>query len=271
MMDLALVQLDIAAGDIDGNVERALDGIETAADRGADLIVLPELFTVGYFAFEEYAASAESLEGPVLSRIQAVARERAVTILAGSVVEDLAASHAAGYRTPATDGFANTAVLFAADGSRAAVYRKQHLFGYDSAEQERLVPGERLETAAVGGFTVGLTTCYDLRFPELYRRLVDRDVTLVLVPSAWPEPRVEHWNLLPRARAVENQCYVATANGVGECDGATLLGRSAVYGPWGTIRTRMSGDAGITVVDIDPARAAAVREEFPALADRREP
>ena len=115
-----------------------------------------------------------------------------------------------------------------------AVHRKHHLFGYDSAEAEMLVPGESLPTADIRGHTVGVTTCYDLRFPELYRRFLDDGVTLALVPSAWPYPRVEHWKLLPRARALENLLYVGAVNGSASFEDASLVGRSAVYDPWGS-------------------------------------
>ena len=114
-----------------------------------------------------------------------------------------------------------------------------------------------------------MTTCYDLRFPELYRDLAEMGTTLILIPSAWPYPRVEHWKLLPRARAIENQLFVATCNGSGTFDDATLCGRSAIYDSWGEILAK-SGDEPTTVTaDIDPDRVSSVREEFPAWRDRR--
>jgi len=125
------------------------------------------MFNVGYFAFDAYARAAEGLDGPTLTRLREAAREAGVAVLAGTVVEDLAETEGG----PAEEGLANTAVLFDADGSDLLTYRKHHLFGYGSAETDLLVPGERLATADLGGFTVGVTTCYDLRFPELYRRL----------------------------------------------------------------------------------------------------
>jgi predicted amidohydrolase len=266
---LALAQLRVEAGAVSANRERALARIETAADHGADLVVLPELFTVGYFAFDSYAPSAEPLDGPTLTGLASAAREHDVAILAGSIVEDLAVSATRGFDTPAPEGYANTAVFFDRSGQRQSVYRKHHLFGYDSAEQELLTPGESLPTVDFEGFTVGTTTCYDLRFPELYRDLVDAGATLVVVPSAWPSPRVEHWRLLPRARAVENLLYVAGANGVGEFDDATLLGRSTVYDPWGTQVASAGGRPELVTARLDPAVVDQRREEFPALADRQ--
>jgi len=268
-MRLALAQFEIAGGATERNVDRALELVADAAADGADLVVLPEIFNVGYFAFDSYPRAAEPLDGPTLSRVADAAADHDVAVLAGSIVEDLAASHAAGFETPATDGYANAAVFFDSDGSWQAVYRKQHLFGYGSAEQELLTPGESLPTVEFGGFTVGVTTCYDLRFPELYRELVDAGVTLALVPSAWPYPRVEHWQLFPRARAVENLMHVAAVNGVGEFEDATLLGRSAVYDPWGTRLAAAGDEPRLVVTDVDPERVAKRRSEFPVLEDRQ--
>lgn len=269
-MRLALAQLGIEAGDVGGNVDRAVDAIGEAATEGADCVALPEIFDVGYFAFDAYPRVAEPLGGNTHERIREAAIEHDVAVLAGTVVEDLEASTAAGEQTPAEEGFANTAVLFDADGKRRLVYRKQHLFGYDSAEAELLVSGQRLPTAELLGHTVAVTTCYDLRFPELYRTLVDEGATMVLVPSAWPYPRVEHWKVLPRARALENLLYVGAVNGAATFEDAALVGRSTVYDPWGTpVATCGDDDPTIVYADCDPTRVATVREEFPALRDRR--
>jgi len=170
---------------------------------------------------------------------------------------------------PDDEGLANTAVFFDRDGDRQAVYRKRHLFGYGSAEQDLLTPGERAPVVEFEGFGVGITTCYDLRFPELYRELVADGATLVLVPSAWPYPRVDHWRVLQQARAIENQCYVATVNGSGSFGDATLLGRSTVQDPWGTVLAGSGDDPTLVTATVDPERVRAVREEFPALSDRR--
>ncbi len=269
-MRLALAQQTVAGGAVAANVDRAVAAVEDAAADGADCVALPELFTVGYFAFDDYADAAEPLGGPTHRRLRAAAVEHGVAVLAGTMVEDLAASAAAGASVPAPEGLANTAVLYDADGDRRLVYRKRHLFGYDSAEAGLLVPGERLPTTDLGGHTVGVTTCYDLRFPELYRRLVDDGATLLLVPSAWPYPRVEHWKLLPRARAVENLLYVGAVNGAAAADADTeLVGRSTVYDPWGTPVATTGEEPAVVTADADPGRVETVRAEFPALDDRR--
>ncbi len=269
-MKLGLAQIEIEASKTTVNRKRAKEAIRQAADEGCDLVCLPELFTVGYFAFDSYRRDAEPLDGPTITQCQELATAEGIAILAGSIVEDLEASAARGFETPAEDGLANTAVYIDADGGRRAVYRKQHLFGYQSAEQELLVPGESLPTVSDHGFTIGITTCYDLRFPSLYRQLVDEGVTLTLVPSAWPYPRVEHWKLLPRARAVENLFYVAAVNGTGEFDDTSLVGRSSVYDPWGTAVASSGEQAGVVTATLDPSLVSTRREAFPALADRRQ-
>ena len=269
-MKLALAQIEVRAADRDSNLERALAAVDRAAERGADLVVLPELWNVGYFAFDAYERGAEPLSGPTLARVAEAAADHGVALLAGSVVEDLAASAADGASVPAEEGLANTAVLFDEEGERRAVYRKHHLFGYQSAETRLLTPGESLPVVDLLGFRVAVTTCYDLRFPEQFRRLAAEGADLVLVPSAWPYPRVEHWRTLPRARAIENLSYVATANGSGRFEEAELVGRSAVYDPWGTTVASAGDEPALVTADLDPERVAAVREEFPALDDRRD-
>ncbi|MDZ7747143.1 MAG: carbon-nitrogen family hydrolase [Halobacteriales archaeon] len=263
-MRITCAQIRVENADVPGNTERAVDAIERAATEGSDLVVLPEIFNVGYFAFDSYARAAEPLDGKTLTTIRETAADCGVGVLAGSIVEDLTASD----DTP--DGtLANTSVLFDRDGDRIATYRKHHLFGYESAEAELLTSGEQLAVAEFEGHTVGMSTCYDLRFPELYRELAELGATLVCVPSAWPYPRIEHWQLLPRARAVENQLYVATANGSGQFEEAELLGRSTVYDPWGTTLAGSNDDPTLVHATVDPETVAATREEFPAWHDRR--
>ena len=270
-MRVALAQIAVERGDVTGNVDRAVAAIERAAESGADLVALPEMFAVGYFAFDLYARTAEPVGGETHERIAAAAHTNGVAVLAGTLVEDLEATAAqTDLAVPEEAGLANTAVFFDRDGERRAVYRKHHLFGYGSAESDLLVAGERAPVVDFSGFGVGITTCYDLRFPELYRGLVEDGATLVLVPSAWPYPRVEHWQLLPRARAVENLAYVATINGSGTLDDTTLLGRSTVYDPWGTVLASSDDDPSLVTADLEPGTVGSVRESFPALADRRD-
>ncbi len=269
-MKLGLAQLEIKPNRPERNRQQAAEAIQTAATKGVDLVALPEIFTVGYFSFDAYARAAEPIDGPTIQQLSEHANEHNVAVLAGTIVEDLAESAAHGFETPAPDGYANTAVFLDRDGNRQAIYRKQHLFGYDSAESELLTAGETSPTVSFDGFTIGITTCYDLRFPELYRRLMEHGVTLVLIPSAWPYPRVEHWDVLTQARAIENLSYVGAVNGAGSFEDATLLGRSAIYDPWGTTVASAGDDAALVVADIEPEVVDEIRNEFPALEDRRE-
>lgn len=267
-MKLALAQFEIEGGRPTANRARARELVDEAADRDCDLVTLPEIFNVGYFAFDSYPREAEPLNGETITALQELAAERGIAICAGSFVEDLEGSDEQGFETPAAEGYANTSVYIDTSGVRRGVYRKRHLFGYESAEQDLLTAGESVTTVDDFAFTIGMTTCYDLRFPELYRTLVDAGATLVLVPSAWPYPRVEHWQLLPKARAVENLFYVGAVNGIGEFEDATLLGRSAVYDPWGTKVASAGEHERLVVADIDPAEVDKRRAEFPALTDR---
>ncbi|TQQ79846.1 carbon-nitrogen family hydrolase [Halonotius terrestris] len=270
-MDLAVVQLEITPGAVETNLEAAREAVANAANDGADLVALPEQFVVGFFAFDDYPDHAAGLDEDLFDRLAAIAADNDVGLVAGSTVEDLAASAAAGYDVPADEGYANTSVFFDRQGRQRGVYRKHHLFGYESAESELLVPGESLSVVDFAGVTVAMTTCYDLRFPELYRRLVDRGVDLVVVPSAWPYPRIEHWETLGRARAIENLWYVAAVNGVGTFPdaGAELCGRSTVYDPWGTACVSTGAEPTTIHAEIDPDEVASVRGSFPALDDRR--
>lgn len=271
-MQLSLAQLDIEPGAVDENLSRAETAVADAAAAGSDLVVLPEQFVVGFFAFDDYPTHAAGLEDPLFDRLAAIAADNNVGLVAGTTVEDLAASAAAGHEVPADSGYANTAVFFDREGTQRGIYRKHHLFGYESTESELLVPGQRLPTVDFEGMTVAMTTCYDLRFPELYRQLVDCGAELIVVPSAWPYPRVEHWKTLGRARAIENLCYVATANGSGTFPEAatTLCGRSTVYDPWGTTVGSVGDRPTQLTVEVDPQRVRTVRERFPALRDRRD-
>jgi predicted amidohydrolase len=272
-MRLACAQLDLVGGDLDGNVDRAAAAVETAASEGADLVVLPELFTVGYFAFDAYARRAESLVGPTLTRLAGVAADRGVALLAGTVVEDLEAT-AAETDVPVPDGvgLANTAVVFDARGERRAVYRTHHLRGYDPGSPAGVGgdgPASAL-TLELGGesVTLGVTTTYDVGSPGIYRRLAERDCDLVCVPAAWAYPRLEHWNVLPRARAIENGYYVATVNGSGAFEDATLVGRSTVYDPMGIPLASSSEEPTLVYATVDPERVERVRGSFPVRGDR---
>ena len=221
---------------------------------GADLVLLSELWATGYFAFDDYAATAQPLDGPLTGALSAAARDAGVTLHGGSMVE----------RDDAGRLF-NTSLLFGPDGALRHTYRKVHLFGYGSREQELLTPG----SAVAGTGTLALSTCYDLRFPELFRAQVDGGSQLFLVAAAWPLARLAHWQLLLRARALENQSFLLACNAAGHQGQVALAGRSAVVDPWGTVLAEAGPDAETLTVELDPDLAVRARKEFPALADRR--
>lgn len=228
--------------------------------RDADLLVLPEMWTAGYFSFEEYTARAEPFDGPTLSAARGWARDLALTVHLGSFVE-----------VDAAGDLHNTSVVVDPDGQVANTYRKVHLFGYGSRESQLLTPGTSVATSVIDGLPTGITTCYDLRFPELFRSLVDRGAEMAAVCAAWPEARLPHWQLFTTVRAVEQQLYVVAVNAVGEQAGVTLGGHSRVVDPTGQVVVEAGQDEGFTWAAVDPALPQKVRSEFPALADRRWP
>ncbi|MER0246736.1 carbon-nitrogen family hydrolase [Streptomyces sp. HSW2009] len=259
-MKIALVQVASPA-DESPTDRRARVGRMVAAAAGADLVVLPELWAPGYFAFDRYAEYAESLTGPTVTAARAWARELGSHLHLGSVVE-----------RDAQGRLFNTAVLLAPDGSLVHTYRKVHVFGHASREAALLTPGDRLAVAAAPWGQVAATTCYDLRFPELWRDLVDRGAQTVITPAAWPAARREHWRLFTTARAVEQQVLLIACNAVGvQGDGVELGGHSRVVDPWGTVLVEAGTDEGVTRCEVDPGIVAQVRAAFPVLADRRWP
>ncbi|MER5185307.1 carbon-nitrogen family hydrolase [Streptomyces sp. NPDC002896] len=237
--------------------QRAAAMVAEAAQGGADLVVLPELWAAGYFAFDAYADESEPSDGATVTEFGALARDLGIHLHAGSYVE----------RLP-DGGLRNTAVLFGPDGTVLHDYSKIHVFGYKSQEAQLLRPGERLAAADTPFGPIAATTCYDLRFPELWRRIVDLGARIVVVPAAWPAARLAHWRLFTSVRAVEEQVLVIACNAVGSQGGVELGGHSRIVDPWGEVRAEAGADEGITYCDVDPGIVRSVREEFPVLADR---
>ncbi len=259
---LALVQLAYDDEEsVADRVSRASDLVRANAD--ADLIVLPELWAPTGFGYRTWEERAEPLDGPVATAMSALAREVGATLHAGSIVERLP--------EPGPDGrtLANTSLLFGPDGALVAAYRKIHRFGFGSGEPKLMEAGEEIVVVDVVGVPTALSTCYDLRFPELYRAQLDAGAELLLVPAAWPAPRVAHWSLLGRARAVENQCFLVACNTAGTHAGTEMGGHSQVVSPTGELLAEAGPGQEVLRVEIDPALVASVRAAFPVLADRR--
>lgn len=239
---------------------------------GSDLVVLPELWTTGAFAYEEFGREAEPLDGPTYETMAEAARDAGVWLHAGSIPE----------RAPSDSGSAasdsgsaagggplyNTSLVFSPSGELAAVYRKIHRFGFDQGEAVLMSAGRELVTVRLPGTTLGVATCYDLRFPELFRGLVDAGAETLVVAAGWPERRRAHWTLLARARAVENQAFVLACGTAGTHAGVPQAGHSIVVDPWGEVLAEAGSAEEVLTVDLDPAKTAATREQFPALKDR---
>jgi predicted amidohydrolase len=226
-------------------------------DVEADLIVLPEIWVTGYFNFERYEAEAEPLDGETSAFVRELATSRGAYVAGGSFVE-----------RDSSGRLFNTTFLTDPAGNRLLTYRKIHVFGYRSLESKLLSPGESLEVAATDIGTVGMSTCYDLRFPELYRTLVDRGAEVLIVPAAWPMARRDHWQLFTQARAVENQCIVVACNQAGGEGATQLAGSSRVIEPWGQVLAQGTDRPETLEALFDTDWITEVREEFPVLGDR---
>ncbi|AZM54406.1 carbon-nitrogen hydrolase [Streptomyces sp. WAC 01529] len=230
---------------------------EVAGREGSDLVVLPELWTTGAFAYESFASEAEPLKGLTYEAMAKAASDAGVWLHAGSVPEQ------------APDGaLYNTSLVFSPEGELAASYRKIHRFGFDKGEAVLMSAGSQLVTVRTPAATLGLATCYDLRFPELFRGLVDAGAEMFVVPAGWPERRREHWLVLARARAIEDQAYVLACGTGGTHGGVPQAGHSVVVDPWGEVLAQAGDGEEVLTVDLDPAKVAATREQFPALKDR---
>ena len=264
-MKVALVQLD---SDPDrephASREAAAVRIGEAAANGARLVVLPELWLHGAFDKEPWPKTAEPRDGDTATAMRQAAEAHGIVLHAGSIVE----------RAP--DGeFYNTSLVFGPEGQDLAAYRKIHRFGFAEGEAAFMSPGRDLVTFdvlddAAGRLTrVGLATCYDLRFPEMFRKLVDAGVQTVVIPAAWPARRREHWRILLQARAIENQIYVIACAAVGSQTGLDMSGHSMVIDPWGAIVAEAGEGEQISYADIDLALVDETRDRFPVLRDRR--
>jgi len=237
---IALAQIDVPTGQPETNLARARDFAAQASAAGADLLLLPELWLHGY-DLEQAQKWASPLGEGGFAQMSALAREFGL-YLAGSTLE----RHDGGSGEPGRTGsgepgrtVSNTAVLYAPDGALLGSYRKIHLFRL-MQEPRYLAPGDHATLCPTPWGPVGLAICYDLRFPELLRTLALAGAVLFLIPAQWPVRRVEAWTLLARARAVENELFVAACNRVGDNGQVTFPGRSCLVDPWG--HTLVEGD-----------------------------
>jgi len=278
---VACVQMN-TRGDVAANVRAACELVEAAAAAGARLVALPE--TWAYKGGREgIRASAEAVEGPSNAALAQLAARLGIFVLAGSIYEP----------SPEPGRVYNTSALFGPDGGLLAVYRKIHLFDVTAGtteyhESDEVTPGAELVTvhvdlgkaapgdpagasAPAAPLTLGLTICYDLRFPELYRSLALRGAQVFCVPAAFTAyTGAAHWEVLLRARAAENGCFAIAPGQVGEhLPGRECFGHSMIVDPWGTVLAEVQDGPGFCVADLDLGRVAEVRAQIPSLQNRR--
>lgn len=252
---------------VDENLDHARRLIEQAAAAGAQLVALPEYFCLmGHSDRDKLAVAEAPGDGPIQAMLSEAARRHAIWIIGGTLP----------LRTGSPDRALNASCVFAPDGTLAARYDKMHLFRYDNG-RENFDEGRVLQAGSepvafdAGGLRVGLSICYDLRFPELYRAMMSPPCDLLAVPAAFTHTTgLAHWELLLRARAVENQCYViAPAQGGLHENGRRTFGHSLIADPWGEVLAMREEGEGVVMATLDPARIAQVRMQLPALTHRQ--
>jgi predicted amidohydrolase len=264
-MRAAAVQLQ-STPDRARNLATADALVREAAAAGAELVVLPEKWSV-LGTYEETHAGAEPLDGPALTWAREAARELGIDLIAGSIAELREGEPRNG----------NTSVHVGPDGLDRATYRKVHMFDTEVAgttyrESDYEAPGtEAVLTRTAGGVEVGMSVCYDLRFPELYRALAVAGARVLAVPAAFTEATTrEHWEVLLRARAIEDQAFVVAANQFGEhAPGLRSGGRSMIVDPWGVVLAQAPDKETYVIADLDLDRLSEVRRKIPSLANRR--
>lgn len=224
-----------------------------------DILLLPELWKVGYAHYDHYHRCAEPLHGGTMRTFSRWAQRLSCTMIPGSFLE-----------RQKEGGLFNAMPLIEADGTPRAVYRKIHLFGYESAERQLLQPGKDVVVAQTGTGRIGMATCYDLRFPEQFRAMVDAGAEIFCIAAAWPRERRSDWRMFCRARALENQCYLLACNHVGTMNGINGAGHSMIVSPDGTILAEAGEGEELVTAEIDLRNVARIRNLFPALHDRVE-
>lgn len=252
-LKIAGIQMDISLGNKDMNIQRAEVFIREAGK--CDIIYLPELFSTGY-ALDDIRDLAEPVPGPTTDFMGRMARETG-SVIGGTLAEAEA------------DQIYNTQVVIDGSGNLVAKYRKVHLFG-PLHETDHFSPGDELVTVRTQDATLGLMTCYDIRFPEQARRLTLDGADILMCPSEFPKPRLAHWRHLLIARAIENQVFVVGVNRTGSDDQAEYCGHSMIIDPWGEVLSEAGEGEEVITADIDLQKIEEVRKRIPALKDRVE-
>jgi predicted amidohydrolase len=234
-------------------LERVTQWIKHLQD--VSLVVLPELWITSFFA-NNFTEVAEPIDGPIAQALAAIAKHKNIHLHAGSFVERDG------------DNLYNTSLFFAPDGTLLTRYRKRHLFGYGSEESRLLTHGEPPTVVTTSLGKIGFGICYDVRFPEHFRAQLNQGAEIFLLNAAWPYARLEHWQTLTQARAIENLSYFIACNSVGISNGHQQLGHSVIYDPWGAPLAQAWDNEATLCATIDLEHLATVRNHFPALLDR---
>lgn len=257
--------IQMASGpSVAGNISEARRLITTAAEKGARLVVLPEFFAImGMGEHDKVAVREELGEGPIQAFLSEMARQHKIWLVGGSI--PLVAD--------AADKVRNTCLIFDEHGERVARYDKIHLFGLELGnesynEAKTIEPGNQVVVVDSPFGRIGLAVCYDLRFPELFRSM--KDVDIIVLPSAFTETTGRmHWEVLVRARAIENLSYViASAQGGYHINGRETHGNSMVVDPWGRVLDRLPRGSGVVIGEVNPSYKASLRKSLPALTHR---
>jgi omega-amidase len=257
-LNISLGQMTIAPGSPRLNVEVMQAMVEEAARRSSHLVIFPEMWSTG-FAFDRMDELASPLNGGTFAQVSTIAKQNKICIT-GSMPEKRGV------------GVQNSAAFFTPNGQVVGVYRKIHLFGLIGEDRYFKAGQSPLNLELPWGKT-GMAICYDLRFPEIFRRYGVEGSKLVLLPSAWPQARLDHWRTLIRARAIENQYFMVGCNCVGEAqtgEGATVFGgHSMIVDPWGEFVLETGTVPGLYTVEIDLDLVEQTRQHIPVFADRR--
>ena len=254
-LSISLGQMQIKLARVEDNLLKAEQMISEAADLDSDMILLPELWSTGYDLANAADYAAELGVG-MFAQLSDCARQRSIAVY-GSVLEGRGGS------------VMNCATYHDASGCLQAVYRKIHLFRLFD-EHKWLGEGEAPTVMQQPWGTAGLSICYDLRFPELFRNYaVAHGAKLMLICAEWPLARVEHWRTLLQARAIENQCFVVAVNSCGETGGTVFGGHSMIIDPWGQVVIEAGDDESLLTAEIDLAEVDRVRQTIPVFEDRR--
>ncbi len=253
-LTISLGQMNVALADVRKNYKQAEDMTVEAARRGSHLVVFPELWSTGY-ALDQAKELASPLNVGVFAQLGTLATANKISIV-GSLLEKRGLE------------VTNSATFFAPNGRLMGVYRKIHLFrGLD--EDRWLQPGSAPLLIELPWGLTGLAICYDLRFPELFRRYAVQGAKIVIIPAEWPIERIDHWRILLQARAVENQCFMVAVNNVGRTGEKTFGGHSMIVDPWGKVVVELGETPGLITADIDLDYVDTVRARIPVFEDRR--